>query len=138
MNTLNTMHTAIEDTITLGTSESYNDSIYSITSSGTSAIYNSIITTNGASYGSYGDITVSNNSTTTLSVKGDASISGKLVVGDTDVGFLLEKISERLAILQPNVELESRWSNLRELREEYMKLEAEIKEKEEIYRALKS
>lgn len=46
-------------------------------------------------------------------------------------------IEARLAILTPNPELEARWDRLRELREEYLKVEAEIKEKELVWSKLK-
>jgi hypothetical protein len=42
-----------------------------------------------------------------------------------------------LAILHPNPELEEKWDNLRALRNAYMELEAEIKEKESMWSILK-
>jgi hypothetical protein len=42
-----------------------------------------------------------------------------------------------LAILKPNPELEERWERLRELGEEYRKLEQDILGQEEIYNILK-
>lgn len=71
-----------------------------------------------------------------LDVLGDAHISGKLYTGGRDIGETLDKIEERLAILKPNLELESRWEQLRELRKQYLELEAEILQKEEVYRIL--
>ena len=71
-----------------------------------------------------------------LDVKGDAHISGKLYTGGRDIGETLDKIEERLAILKPNLELESRWEQLRELRKQYLELEAEILQQEEVYRIL--
>lgn len=71
-----------------------------------------------------------------LDVLGDAHISGKLYAGGRDIGETLDKIEERLAILKPNIELESRWEQLRELRKQYLELEADILQKEEVYRIL--
>ncbi len=65
-----------------------------------------------------------------LSVNGDAEIKGKLKVDGRDIGDILNKIEQRLAILRPNPELESRWDELRELGERYRALEADLTEKE--------
>lgn len=46
-------------------------------------------------------------------------------------------IEDRLAILKPNPQLEAKWTRLRELREEYQRLEKEIIEKETAWNALK-
>jgi hypothetical protein len=72
-----------------------------------------------------------------LSVRGDAEIEGKLKIAGKDIGESLAKIEERLAILQINPELESRWEQLRELGEQYRKLEQDLLSKEEIYNILK-
>ena len=40
-----------------------------------------------------------------------------------------EEVNKKLAILQPNSELEKEWSELRELRERYVELEKELIEK---------
>lgn len=49
----------------------------------------------------------------------------------------LDKIEERLAILKPNPELESRWDELRNLGEKYRQLEAELTAKESVWNTLK-
>lgn len=49
----------------------------------------------------------------------------------------IEKIEERLAILRPNEELESKWEELKNLRQAYIELEKEILEKERIWNELK-
>lgn len=72
-----------------------------------------------------------------LEVKGDANIDGNLTVQGVSIKESLERIEERLAILRPNEELEEKWENLRGLRKAYMELEAEIKEKEEMWKILK-
>ena len=73
----------------------------------------------------------------TLSVKGNADISGELTIQGVKLSERLDKIDERLAILHPNEELEQKWENLRGLRKAYMELEAEIKEKEKVWSILK-
>lgn len=49
----------------------------------------------------------------------------------------ITEIQQRLNILQPNTKLESEWNQLRELGEQYRKLEAEIIEKQKIWNSLK-
>lgn len=48
-----------------------------------------------------------------------------------------EEVNKKLAILQPNSELEEQWSELRELRERYVKLEKELLEKNKVWDILK-
>lgn len=73
----------------------------------------------------------------TLEVKGDANFEGDVTIKGKSIADSLGRIEERLAILRPNEELESKWENLRGLRKAYMDLEAEIKEKEEVWSILK-
>jgi hypothetical protein len=72
-----------------------------------------------------------------LHVDGNASITGELTIRGVKLSDRLDKIDERLAILHPNEELETKWENLRGLRKAYMELEAEIKEKEKMWGILK-
>jgi hypothetical protein len=48
-----------------------------------------------------------------------------------------EEVNKKLAILQPNSELEEQWSELRELRERYVELEKELIEKNKVWAILK-
>lgn len=73
----------------------------------------------------------------TLSVKGNADFEGEVKIGGKNIADMFEKIEERLAILHPNPELEEKWENLRGLRKAYMELEAEIIEKEKVWKILK-
>lgn len=93
---------------------------------------------NGTSY-TNDWITVSNNnlSGATLEVKGDANFEGDIKIKGKSINESLERIEERLAILHPNEELEEKWEQLRGLRKMYMELEAEIIEKEKIWKILK-
>jgi hypothetical protein len=73
----------------------------------------------------------------TLHVKGDATFEGDITIGGVSLGKTLEKITQRLAMLTPNPELESRWEELKLLADRYRELEAEILEKEKILEILK-
>jgi hypothetical protein len=68
----------------------------------------------------------------------DVSIDGDLEIKGKSIAESLAKIEQRLAIMQPNPELEKRWNQLKELGDQYRALEADILEKEEIMRILKS
>lgn len=82
-------------------------------------------------------LTLGNISAAPLKVHGDAEIEGNLRVNGKDIGSVLEKLEERLAILHPNPELEDRWDKLKELGRRYKELEQDILEKEKIYNILK-
>lgn len=71
-----------------------------------------------------------------LNVKGDANFEGDITVKGKSIVDSLDRIEERLAILRPNEELEGKWENLRGLRKAYMELEAEILEKEKVWKIL--
>ena len=93
---------------------------------------------NGVNGIDWGSLTVSAGSAhNTLEVKGDAKFDGDVIIKGKSITDSLERIEERLAILRPNEELEQKWENLRGLRKAYMELEAEIKEKEEVWSILK-
>ena len=68
---------------------------------------------------------------------GDVTIDGDLKIQGESIKDLLEQIKDKLAIFKPNPELEERWETLRELKRQYIKLEKDILEKEEIIRILK-
>ena len=48
-----------------------------------------------------------------------------------------EEVNKKLAILQPNPELEEQWSELKELRQRYVELEKELTEKTKMWNILK-
>lgn len=70
--------------------------------------------------------------------KNNVKIEGDLELNGYNIKDTLAKIEERLAILKPNKKLEEKWEKLRELGNQYRELEADILEKEEILRILKS
>lgn len=93
---------------------------------------------NGTSPAWNDTITLSTISTpNTLQVKGDAEFEGEVKVKGINLSDTLAKLEERLAILHPNEKLEVKWKKLRELRKQYMELEADILEKEQIMEILK-
>jgi hypothetical protein len=97
-----------------------------------------VLTSNGTGSSSWATISADPNlQGNTLEVKGDANISGELTVQGVKLSDRLDKIEERLGILRPNIELEEKWDNLRALRNAYLELEAEIKEKEAMWGILK-
>ena len=112
------------DTITLDSSMFTTGSItapYTYTTSGTS-----------------GYTLSSNPSTVHIDADGLTMKEGAdIVVGGKSLTQAIEKIEERLAILKPNTELESRWEQLKELRNLYVELERDLLEKEKIMKILK-
>ena len=67
----------------------------------------------------------------TMKEGADIKIGGKSL---TDA---IEKIEERLGILNPNPELEDRWEQLKALRQQYIDLEKDLLEKEKLMKILK-
>ena len=70
-----------------------------------------------------------------LSLKGE---DADLVINGKSMMKLMERIEERLNLLEPNTELEKDWDDLRKLGERYRKLEKKCKEKAEVWNKLKS
>jgi HEPN domain-containing protein len=71
-------------------------------------------------------------------LKGTLSVDGNIKSNGHDLGYILSKIEERLNILTPNIELESKWEELKKLGDQYRKLEKSIMEKEKLYSKLKN
>ena len=113
------VYTTTGTTITTGTSGQY------LYSNGTSPVWTDTIGV--ASHQNHG----------TLRVQGDAVFEGDIKLNGKSLDKTLTKLEERLAILHPNEKLEVKWENLRELRKQYMELEADILEKEKIMEILK-
>ena len=62
---------------------------------------------------------------------------GDIKIGGKSLGEAIDKIEERLGILNPNPELEERWDKLKELRKQYIEMERDLLEKEKIMKILK-
>jgi len=58
-------------------------------------------------------------------------------IGGKSLCEAIEKIEERLGILKPNPDLESRWDKLKELRNQYVEMERDLLEKEKLMKILK-
>lgn len=72
-----------------------------------------------------------------LSVRGDAEFDGEITIKGKKLSETLSSIEDKLAIYKPNVELEEKWEELRELSRKYKALEKEIIEKEKMWGILK-
>lgn len=106
-----------------------------ITVSGTVPVTTSIFTTNTTSltYPVH-----SNDSFTFAAPKVGTVHCSDVILNGKSLSSMFEKIEERLCILKPNADLESRWSELKSLKEQYQKLEKELLEKEKMWSVLKT
>jgi hypothetical protein len=95
-------------------------------------------TSSGASTSSYtisstptwGNVSIDGNGIT-MKENADITFGGKSLMQS------IAKIEERLGILHPNPELESRWESLKELKRQYDELEKDLLEKEKMWKILK-
>ena len=88
-----------------------------------------------ASNGTYTISPITSTSRGTLELQGegaDVKINGVSLTG------VLKNIEERLNILRPNKELEADWDQLRELGDQYRRLETKLKEKSLMWNKLKA
>ena len=72
-----------------------------------------------------------------IRVSGDAEFDGDVKIKGKSLSELMERLEARLGVTHPNKELEERWEELRQLSVRYKELEAEIKEKEQMWAILK-
>lgn len=109
--------------------------IYTTTTNGTSGTSTLLSGLNGMSYDDY--IISTDLTGQALHVAGDANFEGDVKIKGKSLIESITMIEEKLAILHPNEELESKWEELRNLRKQYMELEKEIIEKEKVWSILK-
>ena len=69
-----------------------------------------------------------------IELKGDQA---DVVINGVSLTETLKGIQDRLNMLRPNAELEAEWDQLRELGQQYRKLEAELKEKQRAWDILR-
>ncbi len=72
-------------------------------------------------------------------IDGKMRISGDdadIEINGVSLKQTLEDIQQRMAILQPNLELEKEFKELREIRQQYIKLERNLLEKKEMWDTL--
>lgn len=78
---------------------------------------------------------------TGLYVAGNSGIQldsgADIKIGDKSILDTLDKIQERLAILEPNPELEQEWNQLKQLGDQYRELEKQLIEKQKAWETLK-
>ena len=72
----------------------------------------------------------------TLQVRGDSEFDGNITVKGRSLTEFMDSVEQRLNILRPNAELEADWDQLRELGEQYRKLEQQLTEKAQMWAAL--
>jgi hypothetical protein len=97
--------------------------------------YGSILSTGNVSVlGHSGHFTSKNQSS--LEVVGKAVFKDKVIVEGVDLMEALAKIEKRLGILRTNSELEKQFQELKDLGDQYRKLEKECSEKWEIWNVL--
>ena len=135
------------DTITFDYNTQPSVVLNSTMSSGTSTIPYTFTTSNtgiGTTYNPFngynGNLTIGSTGSTSVHIDADGLTmkqGADIKIGGKSLCEAIEKIEERLGILKPNPELESRWDKLKELREQYMEMERDILEKEKIMKILK-
>jgi hypothetical protein len=90
--------------------------------------------------GSNGTTWTTSTGSTTVHIDADGLTmkqGADIKIGGKSLCEAIEKIEERLGILKPNPELESRWDQLRELRNQYIEMERDLLEKEKLMKILK-
>jgi len=115
------------DTISLAASTAQTYTV----SSGLTGTAGSVLTANGA---------WSQSPTLEVNQSGTIELRGKnadIRVNGESLMETLKGIQDRLNMLQPNPELEAEWDQLRELGDQYRKLETEFKEKSKMWNMLK-
>jgi hypothetical protein len=87
-----------------------------------------------------GNISTSKNAHNHLNIGVNSSpgvrITGTLEVNGVNIMDALSKIEQRLAMLRPNLHIESQFEELRKLGDQYRELEAELSEKCRIWNIL--
>lgn len=135
------------DTITLSPSTYGVESLTVPTTYATTRIgslSNNTVSTNGytvvsgAGTGHNWNTVASNNNTVEINADGmKIKEGGDITIGGKSLSEAINKIEERLGILNPNPELEERWDKLKELRKQYIEMEKDLLEKEKIMKILK-
>ena len=85
--------------------------------------------------GDFGNITWGHDSTFNKGLNIDED--GDITLGKTSLKDFISKVEQRLAILQPNEELEEQWEELKKLGDKYRELEEQLLERNKIMEILK-
>ena len=102
--------------------------------------YTGITAGGGGGYGGGGVGVGSWSSQSSVDTAGVLHLNGKnadIKINDISLNETLKTIQERLNILVPNSKFEKEWTELKQLGEQYRKLEAELEEKSRMWTALK-
>jgi hypothetical protein len=118
------------------------DTVTSLTSGTLSGTAGSVVTANGSwSNGAWTPTPGAGPSPTfTVNPSGTIQLEGAtadIKINGESLMETLRGIQDRLNMLRPNSELEAEWDELRELGNQYRKLEAEFKEKSKMWNTLK-
>ena len=73
-----------------------------------------------------------------VNIDGNMKVSGDIVVGGQSLLNKIEKIEQRLNILEPNHRLEKDWKELADLGKQYRALEKKIEERLKVWDRLQS
>ena len=87
------------------------------------------------SNGTYTSSPITSTPSGTLELQGEGA---DVRINGVSLTSVLKNIEERLNILRPSAELETEWHQLRELGDQYRRLEAELKEKSLMWEKLKA
>jgi hypothetical protein len=136
------------DTITLSPSAYGVESITvpsTITTTGIGGLYTTTVPNGGYTIASGAGTGVNwttgtTNTNNTVQINSDGmqiKEGGDIKIGGKSLSEAIDKIEERLGILNPNPELEERWDQLKELRKQYQEMEKDLLEKEKLMKILK-
>lgn len=120
---------------------SMSDCNYNYSSAGPVITNNSIIPVSGTFTWQSSPNTIWSNDSSDNYNSGKLMVNGKnadIEINGVSLMSTLRALEEKLNILRPNHELESEWDELRELGNQYRKLEAEFAEKTKMWDTLKS
>jgi len=100
----------------------------------------SVLSSNGSSYAWSQDYSLSNFAQSNVHITGNGitmESKADIKIGDRSLKEFMNTVDEHLAILRPAPELEEKWDQLKDLRQQYETLKADILEKEKIMTILK-
>jgi len=127
------------DTITLNNTL-WGGSITSPYTTTTSTVPNGGYTLSTGAGSGYNWSTGTTNTNVSVEINADGmkiKEGGDITIGGKSLSDAIEKIEERLGILNPNPALEERWDQLKELRQQYIEMERDLLEKEKLMKILK-
>jgi hypothetical protein len=135
------MNTCKYDSMTVGAAGIMAQDITSITiPTYTVGSAGSMLSSTGSSFAWNQDYSLSSNIKSNVHITGDGitmESAADIKIGDRSLKEFMNTVDEHLAILRPAPELEEKWDQLKDLRQQYETLKADILEKEKIMTILK-